>query len=86
MNPIPANDNAVPIYEGSGNVFLDLGFDADEAARATVALAEFHAKGGRRYEDFKAELDATPPEPPAPGEDEKGVVSARLLQFDRGEI
>jgi uncharacterized membrane protein len=51
-----ANDNEVEITEGSGNIFADLGLD--DAERAMEALREFYAKGGRRYEDFKAELEA----------------------------
>lgn len=52
-----ANDNE-SVIEGSGNVFLDLGFPEDEAGLAILALTEFRAKGGVRYEDFKAELAA----------------------------
>jgi hypothetical protein len=51
-----ANDNEVEIFEGSGNVFRDL--ELDDADRAMEALIEFRAKGGIRYEDFKAELEA----------------------------
>lgn len=58
MSEDAANDNNVPVTHSSGNVFLDLGFDADEAARAVVAMAEYHKKGGKSFEDFKAELDA----------------------------
>ena len=57
---IAANDNDVQVFVGSGNIFADLGLE--DADRAIVALAEFHAKGGRRFEDFKAELDAPPQE------------------------
>jgi uncharacterized membrane protein len=53
----PANDNHdTRIIHGSGNVFRDL--DLDDADAAMEALREFYAEGGRRYEDFKADLDA----------------------------
>lgn len=53
----PANDNEDRrIIHGSGYIFRDL--DLEDADRAMEALREFHAKGGRRFEDFKAELDA----------------------------
>lgn len=51
-----ANDNDAA-FVGSGNIFVDLGFDREEAERAIIALREFYAKGGRRFEDVKAELD-----------------------------
>ncbi len=53
----PANDNEdMRVIHGSGNIFRDL--DLDDADAAMEALIEFHAKGGRRFDDFKAELDA----------------------------
>lgn len=52
-----ANDNA-HVTVGSGNVFLDLGFEAGDAERAMAALAEFRDRGGVRFKGFKAELDA----------------------------
>jgi hypothetical protein len=55
----PANDNEIPITYGSGNVFIDLGFEADEAERAVAALREYRANGGKSFDDFKRELAAT---------------------------
>lgn len=56
-----ANDNVdCRITHGSGNVFVDLGFDKEAAERAVAALSEFHAKGGRSLADIKAELLSTP--------------------------
>lgn len=53
-----ANDNDTDtVFVGSGDIFVDLGFDREDAERATAALREFYAKGGRRFEDFKSELD-----------------------------
>jgi uncharacterized membrane protein len=53
----PANDNDdLRIIRGSCNVFRDI--DVEDADAAMEALREFHAKGGTRFEDFKAELDA----------------------------
>ena len=52
-----ANDNDdLRITDGSGNVFRDL--DLRDADEAMAALKEFHAKGGIRFSDFKAGLDA----------------------------
>lgn len=50
----PDNDNDVLVFEGSGNIFQD--FELDDAILAMEALQEFYTKGGRRFEDFKAEL------------------------------
>lgn len=53
----PANDNDdLRVIQSSGNIFRDL--DLEDADAALKALREFHAKGGRRFEDFKAELTA----------------------------